>query len=844
MLRKAIDPSPRPSPHAVQTSVEPGMGRGRLDGPIVRRALSLVAVWLGSVLVLSAEFNPPIGPHVNPDPSEFAQVPSYEPGDRVVLTPYFYWYDVYSGAHIFNPDGSDALTTHPPTMTGFSYLSRAWHRQQLLDMIDAGIDVLLPVYWGEPSQRIPDQPVTAQPWSYAGLPPLVQARDELLAEGLDPPRIGLFYDTSTLEWNSANRQVDLTTGEGRQWFYESIRDFFSLIPPRHWALVEGRPIVFLYAASFAAAYDQTSIEFTQQAFAADFAGRTPHIVREISWNLETDQIYAWGGALGLKNPGVASLGPGYDHSAVPGRAPLIVDREEGAFFERNWIRFLRNPSPWVMIETWNEFHEGTDIAASREYGRQYIELNRHYVDLFKAGIRPPRPRGAYSDFQAVRVTLGAVNDARGLTQIEHADGLTEPAVIADRECRSVVPTEHGGRYIYLRIDDSFKWADRMLADLEVEYFDGASGSFRIEYDGSDPNAPFQGAYTAAPRTVNLTGTGQWRTARFRLPDARFLNSQNGGADLRIAVSTDTFHVRTIVLSRFGVPDEAGTEVHGWQTTFDQPLDPDWQITRTDTGTFLARDGLLAIRPVQATPVRATALPVPESTDVELLARIRVLHAPAAGLLGGLTAGVTSDPESGVHFQFSLGQDGMHRVALGGHGLPDPPSAEFAWETNRWYWLRFRHQTNQVTGYPDLWGRIWRADGETPEPIHWTFAWDYWPNFAPRHGRPGLTSGTVPDASLDCDYLLVKQAGMPRITAVLPELKPARPNLVPLGFSPDGGFQIEVRGVPEVLWVLQASSNLRTWDDVDSIWAVTDSVAWVDLDPGQLDRRFYRLRLGP
>jgi hypothetical protein len=37
----------------------------------------------------------------------------------------------------------------------------------------------------------------------------------------------------------------------------------------------------------------------------------------------------------------------------------------------------------VVIETWNEFHEGTDIADSREYGRQYLELTRKYVDQFK-----------------------------------------------------------------------------------------------------------------------------------------------------------------------------------------------------------------------------------------------------------------------------------------------------------------------------------------------------------------------------------------------------------------------------------------------------------------------------
>ncbi len=479
---------------------------------------------------MAAEINPPIGPHVNLRPDDFAQAVSFTAQDRVVLTSYFYWYDVYSGAHILNGDGSDALTDHPPTLTGFSYKSSSWHRQQLLDMMAAGIDVLLPVYWGEPSQRAAGKPVADQPWSFAGLPPLVAALDGLRAEGKQPPRVGLFYDTSTLEHNAAGRRIDLTTDYGRQWFYESIRDFFSLIPPRHWAMIDDRPVVFLYAASFAAAHDQTCIDFVAESFPRDFVGRRPYIVREISWNVRADNTYAWGGAISLKNPGVAALGPGYDHSAVPGREPLIVPREDGAFFERNWTRLLRNPSLLVHVETWNEYHEGTDIAASKEYGRQYLDLNRKFADMFKAGIKPPRPRGPYSDIRSVTTSLGATNESQGLIQFDHADGITRPATAGGHECRETVSTVHQGKYIYFQIHDSFKWADLMLVDVDVEYFDAGTGSFRIEYDGPDPNAPFNGAYTASKTSVTLNNMGQWKKARFRLLESRFLNSQNGGAD--------------------------------------------------------------------------------------------------------------------------------------------------------------------------------------------------------------------------------------------------------------------------------------------------------------------------
>ncbi len=486
----------------------------------------------------------PFGPHVNLTAAVFAHSPSFSRTNRIVGTYYFYWYDSETGAHIVDDDGTDALTTHPPTLEGFSYKSVAWHQKQLSDMMDAGIDLLLPVFWGAPS----DHPTNAMlHWSYAGLPPLVAAREQLEREGRHPPRIGLFYDTSTLQYNHARRHVDLTTDAGRQWFYATIRDFFSLIPPRHWAMIDDRPIVLLYASNFARNHDQACIDYVAREFPKEFGGRRPWIVREISWRVQADDTVAWGGALGLKNPGVASLGPGYDHSAVPGRTPLVVDRQGGRFYEQNWLRFLRRPSSFVMLETWNEFHEGTDIAESREYGRQYLELTRKYVDLFKAGWQPSWPTGRYTSARAVDVTLGATNTQSGLRQIENEDGVTEaaPGPPPSRIARG----NQQGRYVYFAIDDTFKWANTMDATVEVEYRDLSAGSLGLEYDGSDASAPFQGAYTRSPTTIPLRGDGEWKSARFTLPAARLLHSQNREADFRLVVGTAEVAVRRVTVIR-------------------------------------------------------------------------------------------------------------------------------------------------------------------------------------------------------------------------------------------------------------------------------------------------------
>ena len=512
-----------------------------------RFAVMGVALLAGIGLVLGAprEIPPAFGPHLHPAPADFDGAKTFKTGDRIVGTYYFYWYDDATKTHIINPgDGSDALTDHPPTLDGFSWKSVAWHKKQLADMEAAGIDVALMVFWGAPSEH---EPGSAFYWSYEGLKPLVEARAQLLSEGRHPPAIGLFYDTSTLANNSWGRHIDLTSDYGRNWFYATVRDFFSCIPAKDWAMIDGKPIVLMYTSAFARNYDQSFIDYTKTSFAADFGGRTPYLAPQDSWRVKADSDCSWGGALGLKRAGICDLGPGYDHSAVPGRAPLVVKRDGGKFYEANWIQFLRHPTDFVMLETWSEFHEGTDICESREYGRQYIDLTRKYTHLFKQHWKPPAIQGKYKGATRAGIVLGPQNREDGLRLIQVADGMTEPVVMQDSA--AVKPVSAKSRYMYFAADDSFKWSDVMHAKLEVEYFDTGKGSLCVEFDGSDHGAPFNGAYTWGGKLVAMTGAQQWKTAEFDLTGARFMNSQNSQADFRLDIRSPDICVRRVALVR-------------------------------------------------------------------------------------------------------------------------------------------------------------------------------------------------------------------------------------------------------------------------------------------------------
>jgi hypothetical protein len=53
----------------------------------------------------------------------------------------------------------------------------------------------------------------------------------------------------------------------------------------------------------------------------------------------------------------------------------------------------------------------------------------------------------------------------------------------------------------------------------------------------------------AAEVVKLEGSRTWKTASFMLKDARLLNSQNAGADLRLALNAPEFLVRKVTLSK-------------------------------------------------------------------------------------------------------------------------------------------------------------------------------------------------------------------------------------------------------------------------------------------------------
>jgi glycoprotein endo-alpha-1,2-mannosidase len=78
--------------------------------------------------------------------------------------------------------------------------------------------------------------------------------------------------------------------------------------------------------------------------------------------------------------------PGYDDTKIrhPG---LDVERLDGQVYSTLWEEAVKANPDWVLITTWNEWHEGSEIEASYEFGNKYLKLTDHYAPSFLKGTR-------------------------------------------------------------------------------------------------------------------------------------------------------------------------------------------------------------------------------------------------------------------------------------------------------------------------------------------------------------------------------------------------------------------------------------------------------------------------
>jgi len=288
--------------------------------------------------------------------------------------------DRAEGAPLWTPDGAPATSHQPQSGAGpwISYERVDWHAGQIEEVQRAGIDIILARYRGDEQAR--------RTWARTGLERLAQALKERRAGGLGYPLVGMMLDTAPLAG------ADLRSEEGKQGLYGMIREFFLRVPREFWAEVGARPgegvkggvPLLLGGPGELAGWDGSFVGFCQERFAEDFGGARLVWLGSPAWRSGGAELYASidlpaESGFTMSSPEGAravAVSPGY--CPPPGAGGRIRERIEGRAYRSDWQRALASKPELVIINTWNDYANGTEIAPSRQYGIIYVDTTRYF----------------------------------------------------------------------------------------------------------------------------------------------------------------------------------------------------------------------------------------------------------------------------------------------------------------------------------------------------------------------------------------------------------------------------------------------------------------------------------
>ena len=183
-----------------------------------------------------------------------------------------------------------------------------------------------------------------------------------------------------------------------------------------WLKVDGKPVIFVYVRAvhdlklpgwqkameaFTAKSPQGAVflgDGISAAAARIFDGVHTYNPTGLTKGKSPDEIRAWAGSTfpewvktaGPNRIACVTIIPGYDDSCQPSRKPPrpITERHNGATYKALWEAAIAANPDWVLITSWNEWHEGSEIEPSVEDGDAALKITGQYAKKFRA--LPPR----------------------------------------------------------------------------------------------------------------------------------------------------------------------------------------------------------------------------------------------------------------------------------------------------------------------------------------------------------------------------------------------------------------------------------------------------------------------
>ncbi|MCG3177950.1 MAG: hypothetical protein BIFFINMI_00273 [Phycisphaerae bacterium] len=309
---------------------------------------------------------------------------------RMVLAFYYPWYgnpDIAGGSGRWSHwEGVDPArhtirsATHYPELGAYDSLSPDLIARHCRMARDGGLDGLIASWWGKGS------------FEDRAMPRLLDAAAKT---GL---KVSIYYETV-----AAPRSADAAAAD--------IADLLARFTKHPaWLKVDGRPVVFIYSR----AVDEIGLEGWSDvvailrkridpaplligdnlgpASALVFDGTHTYNTAGLVKGMSADGVAAWARLACPNQVDVArsrsristvTVIPGYDDTKI--RKPgLRVDRLDGRLYAAQWEQAIAADPDWVLVTSFNEWHEGSEIEPSHEDGRRYLDMTAKFAARFKA----------------------------------------------------------------------------------------------------------------------------------------------------------------------------------------------------------------------------------------------------------------------------------------------------------------------------------------------------------------------------------------------------------------------------------------------------------------------------
>ena len=293
--------------------------------------------------------------------------PARAEGERLVLAFYYSWYDRNTWTSGKVPD----VPAQPYTSANREAIARHVDQAQ-----GAGIDAFVLNWWGRGNQ------------TEKNLQTLLGVAAE---KGF---RVAVDFDINS----------PFMPGVGS--YAENLRHLHS-VHATHPAYLryQGRPVVFFYNVSrlpvstWRSLRDQADpgrqalwiAEGTDLAYQAVFDGhhlysitwpnRIPPAKTLASWG---DRVRKYNRQKGTAKLWVATVMPGYDDRRARPGSGFARSRDGGEYYRQCWQAAIASRPHWIVINSFNEWPEGSYIEPSQAHGSFYLDLTRELSARFKA----------------------------------------------------------------------------------------------------------------------------------------------------------------------------------------------------------------------------------------------------------------------------------------------------------------------------------------------------------------------------------------------------------------------------------------------------------------------------